>query len=147
MGTNLFPDAFAVSLQSGGRSFDLLLVERNGARPDPFGTASGAVTLGAASQPGFEEERGRGTLPKGLSSPEPARGVPNGEPPAAALIEKRLPATEQVAAQEPVKGLERRGHGLAQPPGPRRKPSCHANPYRGPGRLQRLDTHEGFRLR
>jgi hypothetical protein len=53
-GTSPFLDSWAVSLQSGTDFFDLLLVDQTGPYADPFGTAPGTVTLGAANSAGFD---------------------------------------------------------------------------------------------
>jgi hypothetical protein len=53
-GNGPFKDSSALSVLRGSDFFDLLLVDQTGAYADPFGTAPGTVTLGAAKSPGFD---------------------------------------------------------------------------------------------
>jgi hypothetical protein len=52
-GTSPFRDSFVVSIAEGANTFELLLVDSNGALADPFGTAPGTVALGASINPSF----------------------------------------------------------------------------------------------
>lgn len=53
-GTSPFLDSLTVSLDNGTSTFTLLLVDKNGALADPFGTAPGTVALGTPLDPVFD---------------------------------------------------------------------------------------------
>lgn len=53
-GASPFLDAFVVAASSGAGTFELLLVDANGALADPFGTAPGAVFLGPPTNPSLD---------------------------------------------------------------------------------------------